>query len=293
MESLMRVKSWLNLGMIGTGAILAALLTACGSAATPQPVSGSIVKSNVQLAGYVPVATPTALATEIVGQVDAGQQVFINVYQRVDPSVVNVEISLASDPSDNLDANGSGFVLDTDGHIVTNAHVVQDSKEIVVTFFDGFVAPAKLIGFDTFSDLGVIQVDVPKEHLVPVTLGDSSKLQVGQRVITIGNPFGLSSSMTTGIISALGRTLRSAQMLNPSSTGGQFSNPSIIQTDAAINPGNSGGPLLDIFGAVIGVNTAIRSDTGSFQGVGFAVPINTVKRVVPALIKSGKMEYSW
>ena len=227
--------------------------------------------------------TPTLVAADVIVQANAMEQVMINLYQRVDPSVVNIEVNI--DSSDDIDATGSGFVYDTDGHIITNGHVIEGARDISVTFYDGYNVPAKLIGKDEFGDLAVIQVNVPKERLLPVTFADSSKLQVGQRVIAIGNPFGLLSSMTTGIVSATGRTLNSRSA--------QYRNPSIIQTDAQINPGNSGGPLLDLNGHVIGINTAISSDTGTFQGVGFAVPSNTVKRIVPQLIKSGKAQYPW
>jgi len=238
------------------------------------------------IAGSSPLSlapTATAVSTELVTQAEAAEQVFINIYQRMDPAVVNIEIS--NQESGDVVASGSGFVIDTNGDIVTNNHVVDGAKSITVTFYDGYTAPAKIVGTDAYSDLAVIKVTVSSDHLTPLTLGDSSALQVGQRVIAIGNPFGLTNSMTTGVISATGRTQTSANQ--------QFRNPSIIQTDAAINPGNSGGPLLDLAGEVIGVNSAISTDTGTFQGVAFAIPSNTVKRVVPQLIKSGKAEYSW
>jgi len=181
-------------------------------------------------------------------------------------------------------------VYDLDGHIVTNSHVVRDADGIRVTFRDGYVADAELVGLDDFSDLAVIRVDVDPARLLPVTLAEVDKLYVGERVIAIGNPFGLASSMTTGMISALGRTLPSGQLLDPNLD--RYNNPSIIQVDAEINPGNSGGPLLNSYGEVIGVNTAIRTETGIFQGVGFAVPVSTVLRVVPELIETGEVRYS-
>lgn len=236
-------------------------------------------------------ATPTAVAPDVMNQAVAMQQVYVNMYKRVDPSVVNIDVVLRGN-SDSPDSSGSGFVYDTEGHIISNAHVVQDAREMFVTFQGGYVAEATLVGVDDYSDLSVIKVDVKPERLIPVTLGDSSALEVGQSVIAIGNPFGLLSSMTTGIISATGRTLNSALMLRPR-TRTPFENPAIIQVDAQINPGNSGGPLLDLSGNVIGVNTAIRTETGTFQGIGFAVPVNTVKRVVPQIIRNGRVEYSW
>jgi S1-C subfamily serine protease len=240
----------------------------------------------------VQFVTPTPISTQVVAEADAEHQLLTNIYQRVNPSVVNIEIVSRFQTSTNIiDSSGSGFVLDTEGHIVTNAHVVRDAEEIVVTFFDGYVANAKLVGVDDYSDLGVIEVDPSRATLVPVILGDSNSLQVGQRVIAIGNPFGLNGSMTDGIISALDRSLLSAQLLDP--TYKPYNNPSIIQVDAAVNPGNSGGPLLNSYGEVIGITTAIRTENGGFQGIAFAVPVNTVKRIVPQLIANGKAEYSW
>ena len=237
-------------------------------------------------------ATPTLFPPELIAEADLESQLLDNIYQRVNPAVVNIEIvSRLHSVSDIIDSSGSGFVLDTEGHIVTNAHVVRDAQEILVTFYNGAVAEAELVGYDDYSDLAVISVPVDKANLLPVTLGDSNDLHVGQRVIAIGNPFGLQGSMTEGIISALGRSLPSAQMLDARYQ--RYSNPSIIQVDASVNPGNSGGPLLDTYGRVIGINTAIRSDTGVFQGIAFAVPVNTMKRIVPQLIENGEAQYPW
>lgn len=239
----------------------------------------------------VQVATPTLLPASIVEEVTAEEQVLVNLYQRVNPSVVNIEIAQRTSLANALDGSGSGFVFDDRGHIITNAHVVQDAAEILVTFHDGYVTTAEIIGTDEYSDLAVIRVDVDERRLIPVQMGDSNALLVGQRIVAIGNPFGLQSSMTQGIISALGRALPSARLLNQSQQS--FSNPSIIQIDAAVNPGNSGGPLLNYNGEVIGVNTAIRTENGTFQGVAFAVPVNTIKRIVPQLIADGIARYSW
>jgi 2-alkenal reductase len=212
--------------------------------------------------------------------------------------IVNIEIvsrahiEFEDVPEGIIDSSGSGFVLDLDGNIVTNSHVVRDAEEILVTFFDGYVAEAELVGMDDYSDLAVIHVDPGQATLVPVELGDSNELKVGQRIVAIGNPFGLDGSMTVGIVSAVGRSLPSAQLLDPT-TYDPYDNPSIIQIDAAVNPGNSGGPLLDSYGRVVGVNTAIRTETGTFEGIAFAVPVNTLKRVVPQLIESGQAEYSY
>ena len=235
------------------------------------------------------VATPTRLPEEAIAGADTEDASLINLYQRVNPAVVYIEVLENSAGMLTPFGSGSGFVIDTDGYIVTNNHVVEAAEAVRVVFSDGTVADADILGLDPYSDLAVIQVSIPPERLAPLELGDSTALQVGQRVIAIGNPFGLDGTMTLGIVSALGRTLP-ASVLEGS---GRFSNPEIIQTDAAINPGNSGGPLLDIRGRVVGVNTAIRSLTGTNSGIGFAVPVNTVKRIVPALIEEGVYRYPY
>lgn len=234
------------------------------------------------------VATPTPLPEEAFAGLESEDALLVNLYQRVNPSVVYIAVMIEGGGSLSPFGSGSGFVYDTEGHIVTNAHVVAGASIIQVTFDDGSVADARIVGRDIYSDLAVIKVDVPAGQLVPLELGDSSMLQVGQRVVAIGNPFGLRGTMTLGIVSAVGRTL-------PAETqaGGSFRNPEIIQTDAAINPGNSGGPLLDLHGRVVGVNTAIDSTTGVNSGVGFAVPVNTVKRIVPHLITDGVYRYPY
>jgi S1-C subfamily serine protease len=180
---------------------------------------------------------------------------------------------------------GSGFVWDEEGHIVTNYHVVEGASIVDVHFFDETVVEAEVVGLDAQSDIAVLRVDQSATQLKPVTLGDSDSLQVGELAIAIGNPFGQTWTMTRGIISALGRTIRPGS--NP------FAIPEVIQTDAAINPGNSGGPLLDNEGRVVGMNTMILSRTGASSGVGFAVPINIVRQVVPELIASGECVYPW
>ena len=274
--------------------VLAVLLAACSPQPTPtasnQPVAAlNVSQQTTTSRSFAPTAT--AVGEDVVASAQAAQTVFANLYDRVSPSVVNIETKRRTARVDDQ-LTGSGFMLDLDGHIVTNAHVIYDAGELWVTFNDGYVAAGEIVGVDNFSDLAVVKVNVDQKRLMPVTLGDSSALKVGQWVATIGNPFGLLSSMTIGIISATGRTLDSSQMIDPT-TATRFSNPSIIQIDAQINPGNSGGPLLDIAGNVIGVNTAIRSDTGNFQGIGFAVPVNTIKKIVPQLIASGHASYAW
>jgi len=242
-----------------------------------------------QLLVPVLVATPTSLPEEFIAEIDAEDALLINLYQRVNPAVVYVAVSVEQTDTSVPLATGSGFVIDMEGRIVTNAHVVEKADGVQVTFSDGSVVAARILGWDLYSDLAVIEVDVPPDRLVPLELGDSSALQVGQRAVAIGNPFGLEGTMTVGVISALGRTLPTRVLQG----GGSFSNPEIIQTDASINPGNSGGPLLDTRGRVIGVNTAIRSETGVNSGIGFAVPVNTVKRIVPVLIEEGAYKYPY
>lgn len=235
-----------------------------------------------------PRQLPSPVPDVVIQEADAEYLLLSNIYERIAPSVVNIEASKGTGVS-----RGSGFVYDTFGHLITNAHVVSNSSEIRVTFDDGYFTIGQIVGLDTYSDLAVLLVDVPQSRLRPLTLvSDSDTIRVGQRAITIGNPFGLSSSMTVGIVSGLERTLRSAELIDENAPIG-FQNPSIIQTDAPMNPGNSGGPLLNSQGEVMGVSTAIRSDSGVFQGVGFAVPANTVRRVVPSLISAGRVDYAW
>lgn len=236
--------------------------------------------------------TPTPVPQEIIDSADAEYLLLANIYERVVPSVVNIDVTVRPEQiAAGNSASGSGMVYDDQGHIITNAHVVAGAESILVTFHDGSVAEAEVVGADSYSDIAVIRVNVDRERLAPVVFGESNRLRVGQRAIAIGNPFGLTSSMTVGIVSALGRQLPSADLIN--NTIGGFNNPSIIQVDADINPGNSGGPLLNSNGQVIGVNTAIRTESGIFEGVGFAVPSATVLRVVPELIENGKVEYAW
>lgn len=251
-----------------------------------------------------PASTPTPIPPAILDSADAEEKLVASIYERVAPSVVHIRVvqhvsgvqpprveipgwpDFEFPPEDYYSrGEGSGFVWDTSGHIVTNYHVVQNAEKVEVIFFDGVTVPAEVIGTDPDSDLAVLRVDRPAEALRPVELGDSDAVFVGQRAIAIGNPFGQEWTLTVGVVSALGRTL-------PSGTS-QFSIPEMIQTDAAINPGNSGGPLLDGNGRVIGVNTMIISNFQVSSGVGFAIPVNIVKRVVPVLIEEGHYTYAW
>jgi S1-C subfamily serine protease len=194
---------------------------------------------------------------------------------------------------------GTGFVYDKSGHVITNYHVIAGGSEndIRVTFIDGTIYRARIVGTDQYSDLAVLHVEgnVPAEKLKPLTLGNSSQLLVGQAVVAIGNPFGLSGSMTEGIISGLNRLIPVYSGASQFSDTGSpaFSIPNVIQTDAAINPGNSGGPLLNMQGEVIGMNSAIFSTTGGFAGIGFAIPSNTISKVAPVLIEKGSFQHPW
>ncbi len=232
------------------------------------------------------VVTPTSLPQAMVDEASAEDRLLINIYERVNPAVVNIEVIRPVAPTSHSEffqeGEGSGFIIDQEGRIVTNHHVVEGAEEVQVTLHDGTIVEAEVLGTDAHSDLAVIDIDFPPEALRWVELGDSDLLQVGQRAIAIGNPFGLEGTLTTGVISALGRTLPAETL---------FAIPEVIQTDAAINPGNSGGPLLDAQGSVIGVNTAIRTTTGGNTGVGFAVPINLAKRVIPQLIAQGYYDH--
>lgn len=229
------------------------------------------------------IVTPTLVETELLAEAAAEERLIINIYARVSPSVVFIDAINNEDPLES--SNGSGFVFDTKGHIVTNNHVIAGSDKILVTLADETTAPAEVIGTDPGSDLAVLKITAPPEMLQPIELGDSKSLQVGQRAIAIGNPFGLERTVTTGVISSLRRTL------NRRDSG--FRIAELIQTDAAINPGNSGGPLLDSSGKVIGVNTAIFSQSGTSSGVGMAVPVDMVRKVVPKLIKTGHYAHPW
>lgn len=224
------------------------------------------------------------------------------LYEAANPSVVNIvvtqKVQISSSPflfgpqtpqEYYQQGQGSGFVYDEEGHIITNNHVVADADEVQVTFADSVTAPAMVVATDPDSDLAVIKVDVDRE-LRPLPLGESDELKVGQQVVAIGNPYGLEGTMTWGIVSALGRLLPTS---SATSDGGTYSIPDIVQTDAAVNPGNSGGPLLNLQGEVVGVNTAIQSTDQSSSGVAFAVPSNIVKQVIPALIEQGYYEHPW
>jgi S1-C subfamily serine protease len=250
-----------------------------------------------QMGGLSPLSQPTTDSQQPV--VASPVPVSVNpvladgsltsLYQQVISGVVSIRTDTGQ---------GSGFVFDNDGHIVTNQHVIDGASIVEVDFSSGFKAFGTVVGFDADADVAVIKVDAPAEEIHPLTIGNSDALQVGQTVVAIGNPFGLSGTMTLGIISGLGRTQPASQ--SAAGSGGFFSTADIIQTDAAINPGNSGGPLFNMNGEVVGINQSIRTDsfnqvTGNAvnSGVGFSVSINLVKRVAPILIRDGKYEYPY
>ena len=299
-----------------TGLAAGASVPAAAESARPAAAQPTVATSTPSAArsAAAPTATPlaavageardtqpmAATAQPIVIQIQPGAdietEILTAIYKKVNPSVVNIAVRQRLDlggsrspfatPDDFFqEGQGSGFVWDREGHIVTNNHVVQNATEVQVTFADGAVVPAKVVATDLDSDLAVVKVDPKGLDLVPVELGDITSLEVGQRAIAIGNPFGLQGSLTAGVISALGRAVPT--------TGSEFLIPDVIQTDAAINPGNSGGPLLDAQGRVIGVNFQIRSTVQANSGVGFAIPISIVRRVIPALIKDGKYEHPY
>ncbi len=269
-------------GLIG---LLALLLLGCMAWSVEGPSSRQVT---VAPATRMPtpvfiVVTPTPVDEDILAEAGAEEQLIINIYARVSPSVVYIDAINESDPLEN--GNGSGFVYDKSGHIVTNNHVIANSDRIMVTLADETVFEAQVVGADPGSDLAVLKVNAAPEQLTPVELGSSKSLRVGQRAIAIGNPFGLERTVTTGVISSLRRTL------DRRDSG--FRIAELIQTDAAINPGNSGGPLLDSEGKVIGVNTAIFSRSGTSSGVGMAVPVDMVRKVVPKLIRDGRYVHPW
>lgn len=259
--------------------------------ATPEPIEGAIADGDSQAPIAALAPTATAVPDAMRQNFDAEEMVLINLYERVNPAVVSIRVTSGSEDDPTSGGVGSGFVVDTEGYIVTNNHVIAEADNVSVVFSDGSIADAEVVGTDAYSDLALLKVDRPANSLAAVELADSDLIKVGQRVIAIGNPFGLEGTMTLGIVSALGRSLP---------TESRFANRHIIQTDAAINPGNSGGPLLDSRGHVIGVNTAIRTtnENGtngqpSNSGIGFVVPSNTVRRVITQLRESGRVAYPY
>ncbi|MBS3925630.1 MAG: trypsin-like peptidase domain-containing protein [Nitrosarchaeum sp.] len=265
-------KSGVIVGAI-SGAAIVAIIFAIILAVPPTAVKSDVISDNKSI--------PSAAGTTIT---DYSKKLsLIEIFEKSEPGVVRINVQRA-EQSNGTSGVGSGFVFDKQGHIITNAHVVKNVKKVVVTFLDGRSYNAEIVGSDQYTDIGVIKVNADLSLLQPLPLGDSANLKVGEPIAAIGNPFGLSGSMTSGIISQLGRLL-------PSGAG--YSIPDVIQTDAAINPGNSGGPLLNMRGEIVGINTAIQSTTGEFTGVGFAVPSQTLAKIVPKIIVDGKYTHPW
>jgi 2-alkenal reductase len=230
------------------------------------------------------LSQPTAISNPLLTTNE--EAILVEMYRRINPSVVNIITYVDQGGVVSSSGQGSGFVFDTNGHIVTNSHVVHGSDQIEVVFSDGLSVSADTIGEDLHSDLAVVQVGELPADALPLPLGKIEQVAVGQTVVALGNPFGLGGTLTRGIISALGRTIPA---LTP------FSIPQAIQTDAPINPGNSGGPLLNLSGEVIGLNAQIETGgiSRSNSGVGFAIPVSIISRVVPELIQNGRYEWSW
>jgi S1-C subfamily serine protease len=295
-----KLKPWLIPAAL---ALMLFVIAACISESAPATESS---ETSSPIAEITQVDEPDADESDVdvldiaMNLVAAQESVMIQIYQKAVPSVVNIQVIQGSGVNDGTGAfpnvpgvpedflergEGSGFVWDDKGRIVTNQHVIDGAEIVTVIFSDRTQVLAKVLGGDTDSDLAVLELLEPIDGLNPIDLGDSSEVLVGQLAIAIGAPFGQEFTMTSGIVSAVGRTIRSGFS--------QFTVPEVIQTDAPINPGNSGGPLLDRHGRVMGINTQIISRSGSNAGVGLAVPINIAKMVVPALIEDGKYEYSW
>ena len=282
--------------------IAIALLVVLGYAASFLPAA--IASAATQ--PFTAATQSTALSAPKFATVGDLETTLENIYTQVNPSVVLIQVvenqqaitpngrgnpGFGPQQSQPQQALGSGFVWDNQGHIITNNHVIAGATSISVTFSDGTTVPGKVIGADPDSDLAVVQVNVPASQLHPVQLADSAQIKVGQYAIAIGNPFGEQNTMTTGIISALGRTLPANE--SQTQQGPSYTIPDVIQTDAPINPGNSGGVLLNAEGQVIGVTSAIESPVSASSGIGFAIPSAIVQKVVPTLIQTGHYDHPY
>jgi S1-C subfamily serine protease len=284
-------KTLVTLGAVLALAVVASLAFAAGLALSPrlQPDAQAAAGQAANQLTSAGLEEPVLESDDVLASFE---QALINVYQRTLPSVVDVEVTQRVSLGTSTrwgdlfrQGEGSGFVWDDKGHIVTNYHVIEDAETVKVIFADGTSMQAEVIGADPDADVAVLLVSLPVSGLQPLVLGDSDDLQVGQLTIAIGNPYGQDFTMTSGIVSAVGRTIPSGNS--------SFTIPEVIQTDAAINPGNSGGPLLNRRGEVVGINTMIISESGSSDGVGFAVPINIAKQILPTLIAGEEYEYAW
>lgn len=261
-------------------------------AVTPEPPQPTLTSVTEPVLIESPTAVdPQVTETPVIISMNLKDDILVDIYEMSNPGVVAIQVL-----SESGNGLGSGFVIDKDGHIITNFHVIDGVLELEVDFPSGYKTRGTVIGTDPDSDLAVIKVEAPPEELHPLPLGDSAEIKVGQTVIAIGSPFRFNGTMTTGIVSSLGRTLNS---IRTAPGGSFFTAGDIIQTDAAINPGNSGGPLLNLNGEVIGVNRAIETYNINSQedplnsGIGFAIAINTVKRVAPSLISEGSYDYPY
>lgn len=302
-----------------TGLLICLALAGCSSLGAPfgrATVPTGLPSASPTAASLAGVGTPSALSrptapalspippqptleADIRAAVEDRDRLLAELYRRASPAVVSIDVVGVPLPDNHpvvpglperSQGQGSGFLYDDRGHIVTNHHVVKDGERFQVRWFDGTTSIADLVGSDPDSDLAILRVPTIPPGVAPLPIGDSRTVEVGQTAVAIGSPFGERNTLTVGVVSGLGRTLR-----GPTRTFGTFSIPNIIQTDAAINPGNSGGPLLNVRGEVIGVNTAIAVSQGvrSFEGVGYAVPSSTLMKVAPALISVGRYDHPW
>jgi serine protease Do len=286
--------SGINFGLApAENAPAAQVVPTATEAAAPAASSSASQTKQISVPAQAPIIAGDALSL---------QTAYENVYTKVNPSVVNIEVASKTTTTRGRSSTsatpvptgeGSGFVWDISGRIVTNAHVIDGADVITVNFADGTSADAKLVGADVNTDLAVIQVDPAGLKLVPVEVADSTQAKVGQVVVAIGSPFGFEGSMSTGIISALNRSVSAGSSNNSTATAGRYTIPNIIQTDAAINPGNSGGVLADLEGRLVGVTSSIESPVEANSGVGFAIPSSIVKKVVPELISKGGFSRSY
>ncbi|HTX73482.1 MAG TPA: trypsin-like peptidase domain-containing protein [Rectinemataceae bacterium] len=299
----MRLYSRGQVILVGLGGVILALLLVFGLGMLKLPGrNATVVPVGSSADALAPVASePAAPSNGALRVVDSAAPEYttdenenIDVYQRLNESVVNITTEVVAinwfyEPVPQEGGSGSGSIIDARGYVLTNNHVVKGATKIYVNLADGGRYQASVVGVDPENDLAVIKFDPPKNvHLTVIPYGDSSRLRVGQKVLAIGNPFGLERTLTQGIVSGIGRPVTES-----SDSGASVLIRDMIQTDASINPGNSGGPLLNAHGEMIGVNTMIYSPSGGSVGIGFAVPVNTAKRVVPDLIRSGRVKRGW
>jgi putative serine protease PepD len=262
---------------------IAAWLAALVGAALLGGVAGAVVYSSVD------EDTPAAITTTAPGRTVVQAESYADLYERVAPSVVEVETGSGASSDDPFrvprqGGTGTGWVYDSEGHVVTNQHVVGDAREVTVRFADGREVDAEVVATDPSSDVALLRLESTNDLPAPLERGAAEGLQVGDPVVAIGSPFGLQGSLTTGVVSGLGRTITAPN---------EFGIDDVVQTDAALNPGNSGGPLLAVDGRVVGMNAQIASQSGGNQGIGYAIPIETVERVVTELLEDGRVDHAF